>query len=104
MPGAYFNTTTTSPLLTASGCDVNCDVWFFAPNLYLWANREAAINDTAVTVIVDVSLNVTKTSTQMDTQMIQSYYESYYDNKVIYPDVVIGDDGNISLSEDGTAA
>jgi DNA-binding helix-hairpin-helix protein with protein kinase domain len=74
---------------------------------YLWGNGTRAINQTAVTVIVDVSLNVTRTSTRTDTQMIQDHYYSTYIADCPrctdeHASVVIGDEEILSLSKSGT--
>jgi uncharacterized membrane protein len=92
----------------ALGCDVNCDLILVEPVFFVWneqsktgTNQKAiveVVNQTAITTVVDVSLNVTKTSTHTDTQMIQSWYDA---NQRLYPsemEIIIGANGKPSIS------
>jgi hypothetical protein len=86
---------------------VNCEVQVDSMEYYLWRDGTVAVNQTAVTVIIDVSLNVTQTSTRTDTQMIQSYYYNRYiadceECFKTHGQVVFGAEGTPSLSKSGT--
>jgi hypothetical protein len=107
MQGVYSNTTTTSPTQTASGCDVNCDINLVSLEYYMWGNGTRAVNQTAVTVIVDVSPDKTQTSTRMDTQMMEDYYLYNYIGACLRcprtdAHLIFGAEGTISLSKSGT--
>lgn len=105
MQGFYSNTTTTSSTPTASGCDVKCDIILLSLEYYRWADGIKAVNQTAVTVIVDVSPNTTQTSTRSDTQMMKSYYDYGQFRKTPAnkdAQIIFGAEENISLSISGT--
>lgn len=106
MPGVYSNTTTTPPTPTVSGCDVNCDVYLISLEYYLWSNRTDDVNQTAVTVMVDVSPDKTQMSTRTDTQMIEDFYHRQYVGagdccRETLAQLVFGAEGT-SLSQSGT--
>lgn len=108
MPDVYYNTTATPTMPAALGCDVNCDLILIEPVFIAWDELSTTginqtvitevVNQTAITIVVDVSLNVTKTSTHTDTQMIQSWYDV---NQHLYPsgvEIIVGANGKPSIS------
>jgi hypothetical protein len=80
---------------------VSCEVILQHPVYVGWSNGEPiAVNQTAVTVAIDVSLNVTKTSKHTDAQMIQSYYQWAEERMP----ATVGAGGQILLSHSGIIA
>jgi hypothetical protein len=86
---------------SSTECKVDCAVLLPHPVYFGWGNGQLSIdvNQTAVTVVVEVSLKVTKTSTVTNTEVMQSYYKS-----APYDRISIASDGEVYLSESGVVA